>query len=395
MNIAWMREKCRAHCDMLLLILAALALAGGVCFWQGKRILRVLTTRPVTFLYPQQEEPLADALAGAAAKFEKAHPRVRIVFKPAPEEELRARLFEKGGNFRRGEAAIIDSAWAAPLVQSGALASIDDAPLALTYFYLLFYNIDMIRNAGFAKPPKTRSEFLTMAKAVRGFGANPAGLGISTSGGNARFLCEDVYPWFYAGGVKLLAGGRPSVESREAEAAFAFLKTLREKRLATPVRRNKIDDFAAGKAAFMLAPAQAIKTLAARMKISDFDVTAVPAPDGYEGGLAVSAFSWRAAVPASSGPDARAFAAFLAGKPVRLTDTDGGARSLTEEETLYKAEEFGRHSEFVREFETVADNARLETAFNEGLDALFRQGLSAHDAAASIQSRWEEILGER
>jgi len=346
----------------ILLVLAAVAVL-AIALLRGKgggttpveAVAAAVTASPpraLTFTqwWGQAMDP--DVLDGLAAEFEAAHRDVRIILDTRPREAVREALFAwdpAAGPRPFGDVVALDPLWAGALVDAGVVdageGSPDPAAPLVSFIHPFFYNITILREAGFSRPPKTRSEFLEMARAVTDPEAGRYGLVLGLGSGDG--MRGDVYPWVLAAGAHLVDDdGEPALGSRAVADTLKFLGSLDEAGLLSPSslvqgEEDKLRAFAVGRAAFMTAGVEAIETVRRQMGDGEFGITSVPAPDAYAGAPVFGVSGW--SLGTSAREDARVFAAFLAERGEVLAEAAhavpgaGGAPRDTEDPLYEKA----------------------------------------------------------
>jgi ABC-type glycerol-3-phosphate transport system substrate-binding protein len=111
-------------------------------------------------------------------------------------------------------------------------------PLA-SFMDLLFFNIDLLTAAGFDRPPKTKEEFLTYARAVSGGNEglleNAYGTALSLSFRDGQAIPRDIFSWIWAsGGDFHPEENRPFLNAAAMSADISFLGILYRERLLAP-----------------------------------------------------------------------------------------------------------------------------------------------------------------
>jgi len=280
------------------------------------------TPVPATiFVSPQFWAMFGDTASSFIQEFEEQHHGIRIMV--AGDENLDIVFFD-------------DSNFAA-LVETAALASLspyiyteteeDQWALPLVSFVdLFFYNIDILQAAGNDRPPGTRAEFLAAARAVAETAAAgqeevfPFALGLSES--DSLGVRRDFYPWVWALGGEIHSGftedGTLTLTAPTAN-TISFLAEMNREGLIAPgsfekTGRERMEQFAEGRIAMLLASARYIPQVRDSMHGVNFDITAVPATAHGRNRLGVSGI-YAGISSASTQPDrAWAFLVFIAGR---------------------------------------------------------------------------------
>ena len=122
----------------------------------------------------------------------------------------------------------------------------------------LFYNVDLLNEAGVVAPPATWEEVVAVCQAIRakhGAAVTPWALDISTDEGQAAF---SYYSWNFGGGY-VDAAGNWNLNSAENVAAVEYIKSLIDGGYVnagpyTDTRYALQDSFSAGNVAMMIGP---------------------------------------------------------------------------------------------------------------------------------------------
>lgn len=320
-----------ARIDPFLIILALIVLALGLFRYCGKQVIAEAAAPTLVFTQWWQNELEAETLEKLIEEFEALHQDIKIALDTRPYEEVRELLFnytppedgEEPGTDLPGDILALDPLWFPELAGKGILDS-GEPLFLLSFFYPLFYNTGMLKEAGFNRPPKTRSEFLAYAKAV----TDPSGgrYGIAFAGGSSQGVYRDLRSWIWASGALTTDAEGQALALKPVGETLEFLETLGKENVIHPRsffmnEDEKRDAFIRGKAAFMIGPIQEVETL--RRNIGDaFGFTALPVPDGYAGKPVFGASSWNLGIYAGSGypEEAGIFMDFLAEKAPVLTE---------------------------------------------------------------------------
>jgi len=144
---------------------------------------------------------------------------------------------------------------------------------------LLWYNADLLKKAGFDKPPATWDEFQQQAEK---FGANGV-MGWEFKSDASRFAT-----WVFSRGADLLSadGKKLTIDTPEAQASLTLLMTLvKDKKAITPSGFQYETDFEQQKTAFMQDSSSARSYMLADLKKAnvDFNWTAQMPPVGQAG----------------------------------------------------------------------------------------------------------------
>jgi multiple sugar transport system substrate-binding protein len=292
------------------------------------------------------------------------------------------------------------------LVKAGALVSLNSyistenrseqfaIPL-VSYRDLLFYNIDLLKAAGFDRPPKTRNEFLACAKAVSALGADNSvyGAALSLSADDPLALQRDVFSWVWAAGGDFGPADKPHFNSKTITDTLVFLGRLySEGALAggsfDTTSAERLAEFANGKIGLLIASAKEIPGLQKKMGDS-FGVTMIPGTDSPAKSRAVLSSVYAGISAASAHRDeAWTFLVFLAEKsPVLAAKMPGAV-----EGPLYeKVRDISEAAETTPGFSGNPQRDEYERIVREELRAFLEQNQSPVDTTARIQKRRDLI----
>jgi multiple sugar transport system substrate-binding protein len=326
------------------------------------------------------------------AEFESLHNDFKIILNTCAYEDLRLALFN---GETPGDVIALDPLWVSELSKKAIIENVNANPVS--FINILYYNIDILKEAEFSRPPKTRSEFLAYVR--RFTGSNGLALGMNSS----RGIYDDVLSWIWASGVQLIKDGKPQINSRQVVDCLSFLASLYSEGLLTPQSftvgsAKKLEDFVSGKTAFVIAPSSEIGFVREQLGDEAFGVTSIPIADNYAGKSFFAVSAWTAGVYSASAQKEKAklFADFLAEKTAFLTDEMKAIHgNHPAYDTFYsKVWEIAIAGEDAQDFSGV-NWTELEESFKEELFAFFAGKASAAETAAAIQKRWEAILGNR
>jgi len=198
----------------------------------------------------------------------------------------------------------------------------------VSFMDMLFYNIDILSAAGFNHPPKTRDEFLTYARAISRGNSGVSGCALSLSAGDRQALSRDIFSWVLASGGNLYSADENGVIVFNKIPAndISFFETLNREGLLAPdvfgtTGEERLEAFAAGKTAMMIASTGVIPYLRARMGDSAFGITTIPVSESA-GKYNISLSSIYVGIfSGTAHPEsAWSFLAFLAGKSSLLCE---------------------------------------------------------------------------
>jgi multiple sugar transport system substrate-binding protein len=439
-NIDW-----KSHADLFLFALALIVLAAGLFRSCGSPVLerrpRFVTGSAgsaLVFTYWPYGGLEVGVIEDIVAEFRDLHPEISVTPDPKSYRELRRLLFEyeppsetgagKTGAAGFGDVIAVDPLWVPELINNGALDPSFKTAALLRSINLLFYNITVLKEAGFSRPPKTRSEFLEFCRAVSGAGRY--GLALALNGGSrddsadsGGAVYQDIWSWIWAGDGRLFTGGRPAANSKPVADTLEFFSALNGEGLIYPRPftmngEQKREAFINGRAVFIAGSAQDIEVFKKAMGENSFGVTSIPVPDGYAGKPLFGSTAWGIGISKQSawGGEARIFAAFLEEKKAVLAEKtravpgSGESPAQTPTDPLYaKVWDLYTSGDIIQEFIDIANintpnekinekinetinETILEEEFRESLVPLFSGTADAMGTAETIQRRWEALF---
>ena len=358
-------------------------------------------TPSIVFTQWWEKDADKELLLKIISEFENFHGDFKIILNTCSYEDLRLALFQGtpiGDSIYPGDVIALDTLWVSELDKKTIIENVNANPVS--YINILYYNINILKEAGFSRPPKTRGEFLACARRLAGGKGNPAGLALGMN--SSRGIYDDVLPWIWAAGVQLIKDGKPQVNSRQVVDCLSFLASLYSEGLLTPQSltanpAEKLEDFISGKAAFVIAPASEIGLVRGRMGDEAFGITSIPTPDNYAGKTFFAVSAWTVGVFSASAhkEEAKLFAAFLAENAAYLSDKinaiPGSSTTPVYDAFYSKVWDIEIAGEMAQDFSGL-NWTELEESFMEELSALFAGKASAGDAAKAIQKRWEAVF---
>jgi multiple sugar transport system substrate-binding protein len=275
---------------------------------------------------------LADALI---KDFEKQHPNLRIT---KANEGADILFFDDGefGSLRSGSKLLTLNPYIAVNTQEEEASVEQDTPEQdtqwalplMSFMDLLFYNIDILQAANFDRPPKTRAEFLTVAKAVANTGAGQDAV-YSFAMDLSQGVRHSVYPWIWASGGEINAPAsneKPEL-SRSTLDTIAFFGQIKREGLLSPVPESgsnlgpqpspkgegsPLETFAEGKIAMITGSARDIAFLQRRNL--NFGITAIPGTTQGKNRIGLSKIYAGISAGCALPDEAWAFLSFIAEK---------------------------------------------------------------------------------
>jgi len=407
----------RNRTDIIIIILVFILVISPVIFNTVSR-LNAKSRHKDIYLSARCEDFFGvDAMETLIQDFEKQNPGLRIKLLNAPVDKSREPdiLF-----FDESEFNVLAAAGALlplgsfPEDESGG--QMTAVPL-VSFMDLLFYNIDLLRAAGFDRPPKTRDEFLACAKTITasedGILSGAAGFAMALDPENTQSLSREVFSWIWAGGGNFWpdngsgSSSAPVIKTKQMIGDFSFLSRLYIEETLSPITEEQaLEDFALGKIAMIIASSGAIPALREEMGDDAFGVTTIPGA-GTAGKYSVGLTGIFAGINKNCVfPDAaQAFLEFLAAKspifcaklkavPGYIPELlSGDNKNYIKEDPLYaKAWNIFESSAVVRGFLGVPGAQEYENAAFQEILFFFERNRTAQEVVNDIQKRWDEIF---
>jgi len=396
-------EKYRNKLFLLLLLLLLLFFIALLILLVTKLTKKSEIVEMPTVVFTQwwEKDEDKELILELISEFESFHNDFKIILNTCSYEDLRLALFQgaplKDGT-SLGDIIALDPLWVSELSKKEIIENVNANPVS--FISILYYNINILKEAGFSRPPKTRGEFLAYVRQLAGSEKNLAGLALGMN--SSRGVYDDVFPWIWAAGVQLVKDGKPQVNARQVVDSITFLASLySEGHLApqslTEGSVEKLEDFISGKAAFVIAPASEIGFVRERMGDEAFGVTSIPIPDNYAGKSFFAVSAWTTGVFSASAhkEEAKLFVDFLAEKTAFLSDKmkaiPGNGVPPAYDVFYSKVWDIAIAGEIAQDFSGL-NWAALEESFREELSALFAGRASAAQTAGAIQKRWEAVI---
>ena len=283
----------------------------------------------------------------------------------------------------------------------------------VSFMDLLFYNIEILKAAGFDSPPKTRDEFLAYARAVTNQRfPGVSGAAISLNSSDPYSLSRDVFSWMWAAGDDFISGEDGSLQlPGTAVNDITFLKNLYLEGLLAPrvfetTGDQRLEEFANGQAAMMIASSRVIPYLRQRMGDSVFGITTIPDPvTGGRYNINISAIYAGISTDCEYPEEALRFLEFIIERSIFLCEeleaVPGVVTSIipgdyVENDPFYtKAWDIFESAWIINGFYGNLNAQNYERAFLEELMIFLNSNRTAQQTLTVIQQRWDETANFR
>ncbi|MDR2796423.1 MAG: extracellular solute-binding protein [Spirochaetaceae bacterium] len=431
--------------DIVIICAALVVFVLAVFFYPSKKINFSQTT--LVFSQWLNDDMDQEVLGKIIDEFEKSHPGINIVLENRNYRNLKTdcagyldimRGGGAGGNENKKDThkfpdiITVDPLWfddsekrilfanqnGGETRESTATNEVYTRPL-YSYFNALFYNIKILEDAGFDRPPKTRAEFADVCLKLKE--KNIYGLSVSGD------FFADIFPWIWSeAGTKTLQtinGEKDKFDFTEKNVVGSmdfFYKLNSQNTLGRPPfikdDDEKINNFTAGKTAMITASSKLVKKLKTQHKDTRFGITNIPYPENYSGRPIFSMNCVHAAVLSSSSYSEAAFEfvefigaanAVLAAAAGATSDdtassvfggvlTDNlspGERNGTPLDTIQaKAQSMIESAESVDDWKLFSACASLGSIAAEEINLMFRYKQGAADTAETIKNRYNSVV---
>jgi multiple sugar transport system substrate-binding protein len=267
-----------------------------------------------------EPEMPAGALRGIMDGFEAANPGIKVKLVSGPYSATHDQIVAGAASGTLSDVVGLDGAWVNGLAKQGAIAPMDSLmddtkydrsqiadiikvdgesfmfPLA-SFVYPVFVNLDMAKAAGVDKLPSTRSEFADAAKKLTHADKNQYGWVLPLSLQVPNGAQNDVMSWVWASGQSMLKDGKPNVDNEAVVAALTYIKSLQDAGVISPGTNakkepDKVEEFVNGRVGMMIDSLAHINLIRKRNADLKFDISALPAVDGYTGKRGLPYASW-------------------------------------------------------------------------------------------------------
>ncbi len=253
--------------------------------------------------------------------FEAANPGIKVETISGPYLTTKDQIIASAATGTMADVVGLDGAWVNVLWKQGALASLsqammdadyDDSELAAqirlagetymipiaNFIYPVFVNLDMLAAAGI-DPPSTRAEFAAAAMALTDPDNNVYGWAQPLSLEQPNGIQNDTMAWLWAtGGSMLDEMGMPNlVGNEELAGTLEYIKSLHDAGVVAPgsftMKENeKVEEFVNGRVAMIINTLAHFTLIRERNPDLNFDISALPAAEGYDGPRGLPYASW-------------------------------------------------------------------------------------------------------
>ena len=267
----------------------------------------------------------------------------------------------------------------------------------ISFINPLFYNIDLLETAGFYRPPKNQTEFLSYVQRLRETGVHGAGLALSET--NA--VAQQILSWIWSAAGTPESNMPPDLSSREVVASLNFLNQLNQNLYTNPFFLSKeelLDAFAKGQLGMMIGSIEDVRKL--KTMDINFGITTIPSSESYTRKPVFLLSEWYLGInrQSSNPEDAQKFIAFIRENAENIAHTayaipGNGRRSreLSRNDPFYaKAFDMYEGSDMVREI-YFSNISGLNRIIRSEIELLFRGEKTVAQSIEAIQEAWLKL----
>jgi multiple sugar transport system substrate-binding protein len=372
----------------------------------------------------------AGALRGIMDDFEAANPGITVTLVSGPYASTKDQIVVGAASGTLSDVVGLDGAWVNGLTKQGAIA--DMAPLmeaggfdasqvadiiqvdgksvmfpVASFVYPIFINTDLAAAAGVDSMPTNRTEFAEAAAKMTNPDANQYGWVLPLSMQSPWGVQNDVLSWVWASGESMMKDGQPDLTNDAVVGTFEYIKSLNDAGVIAPgifakAEQDKVEEFVNGRVGMMVDSLAHINLIRERNPDLNFDITALPAVDGYEGERGLPYASWGIGISENSENKEEAWKLVeylmspeVNGKLVSIANAFPGNVNATpdfveSDEMFGKAFEIFQNGYLANEFVGLPVAEELMRDLDVELQKMFDGQQTPAEAAAAAQAQWEE-----
>jgi multiple sugar transport system substrate-binding protein len=391
---------------------------------------------PVTLEFAQWWAP--ELPAGSFDKlmsdFTAQNPNITVKLLSGPYASTKQQLVSGAASRTLPDVVGLDGAWVNDFAKQGAItdlsalmsqAQYDASQLAsqiqlegktymipvVNFVYPLFVNEDLLKKAGVAKVPSTRTEFLDAAKKITALGANVKGWALPLDTAVPNGIQNDVMSWLWAsGGSMLTPDGKPNLTSPPVKSTIEYVKSLYDAGVVAPgaltmKEQDKVEKFTTGQVGMMIDSLAHIGLIKKNSPGLNFTVAPIPAEDSYTDKRGLPYASWGIGIAQSSKNKAAAFklVQFLMSAQANAqlsTLANGFPGNKTAEPDFSKSDPLFKTAFDIykagypaNEFVGLPKSEELMRSFDEQLQLTLTGKQSVDDTLNKAQQAWSSTLG--
>ena len=273
------------------------------------------------FIQWWEPELPAGALRAIMDDFEAENPGITVTLVSGPYATTRDQIVVGAASGTLSDVVGLDGAWVNDLARQNAIAAMDDLMAASSDFnadevaavievdgnsymfpvasfvYPVFVNLDLMKEAGVEAMPTTRSEFVDAARKLTDEDSNRFGWVLPLNLQAPNGIQNDVMSWVWASGNSMMKEGMPDLTNDDVVTTLEFIQSMYDEGLISPGafakrEQDKVEEFVNGRVGMMVDSLAHINLIRDRNPELNFDITALPAVDGYDGARGLPYASW-------------------------------------------------------------------------------------------------------
>lgn len=382
----------------------------------------------IEFIQWWEPEMPAGSLRGIMDDFEAANPDITVTLVSGPYAATRDQIVVGAASGTLSDVVGLDGAWVNGLSKQGAIADMGGLMEAVNYdqsqiadivrvngnsvmfplasfVYPVYVNMDIAKASGVDAMPTTRSEFKDAAMKMTNADANQYGWVLPLSLQSPGGIQNDVMSWAWASGQSMLNDGQPDLENDGVVGTLEYIKSLNDAGVISPgifakKEQDKVEEFVNGRIGMMVSSLAHINLIRERNPDLNFDISAFPAEDGYDGPRGLPYASWGIGIAESSENKEEAWKLVeylmspeVNGKLVSIANAFPGNVNATpdfvqSDEVFGKAFEIFQTGYLANEFVGLPVAEELMRQLNVEVQKMFEGEQTAQEAAAAAQVKW-------
>ena len=273
--------------------------------------------------------------------------------------------------------------------------------------FVMHVNMDLVKKAGFSKPPSSWSELKEQAVAISNLGDGISGIGMplrSQPPSNGPILT--FLPLLYSNGGRIMDGTSPNFDNAKVVETLNFINDLKTAGAMAPGFASRtggvdLEEFIAGRSGFLISPGVHASAVATRNPDLNYDLVRVPT----NGVNAYRVHGWELGIASKSKhkEEAWKFIDFLLSKEVNakvakasralpgnldsLDLVSGGATPVMKTQMNILSGD-----EPVEELRQAPSAVASWSIMTEEMQSMLNGDQSAKEAASKVQSRWLDLI---
>ena len=273
--------------------------------------------------------------------------------------------------------------------------------------FVMHVNMDLVKKAGFSKPPSSWSELKEQAVAISNLGDGISGIGMPLSSqppSNGPILT--FLPLLYSNGGRIMDGTSPNFDNAKVVETLNFINDLKTSGAMAPGFASRtggvdLEEFIAGRSGFLISPGVHASAVATRNPDLNYDLVRVPT----NGVNAYRVHGWELGIASKSKHKEEAWKLidFLLSKEVNakvakasralpgnldsLDLVSGGATPVMKTQMNILSGD-----EPVEELRQAPSAVASWSIMTEEMQSMLNGDQSAKEAASKVQSRWLDLI---